>query len=31
MRKVVILAFVAIGALGVGAVATAQDDDGSSQ
>ena len=31
MRKVVILAFVAIGVLGVGAAATAQDDDGSSQ
>ena len=30
MRKVVILAFVALGALGVGAVATAHDDDGSS-
>ena len=31
MRKVVILAFVALGVLGVGAAATAQDDDGSSQ
>ena len=31
MRKVVILAFIAIGVLGVGAAATAQDDDGSSQ
>mgnify|MGYP005606352315 CR=1 FL=1 len=31
MRKVVILAFVALGVLGVGAVATADDDDGSSQ
>jgi hypothetical protein len=30
MRKVVILAFVALGVLGVGAVATAHDDDGSS-
>ena len=29
MRKVVILAFVALGVLGVGAVATADDDDGS--
>lgn len=30
MRKVAALAFVAIGVLGVGAVATAHDDDGSS-
>jgi CHRD domain len=30
MRKVVILAFVALGVLGVGAVATAHDSDGSS-
>ena len=29
MRKVVILVFVALGVLGVGAVATAHDDDGS--
>ena len=29
MRKVVILVFVALGVLGVGAVATADDDDGS--